>query len=96
MTSKPIYNQFHAIIKGRVQGVGYRVFALEAARKFDVSGWVRNLPNGSVEVEAFGDEVILTDFLTELYKGPINGHVEDIDISWDHREYDSDSFEIRR
>lgn len=90
------YNSFHAVVVGRVQGVGYRVFTLQAAQRHSIKGWVRNLPNRSVEVVAEGDELDLTEFLTELYKGPILSHVEDIKLTWDRTESTHTQFEIRR
>ena len=90
------YNTFHGIVKGRVQGVGYRVYTMESARRHGVVGWVKNLADRSVEVYAQGDDLSLTELLTDLYKGPINGHVEDIDITWSRVEIEATNFEIRR
>lgn len=89
-------NCFHAIVKGRVQGVGYRVFTREAAVRLNCTGWVRNRNDGTVEVYAEGDELTLTDFLTELHKGPPWGHVEDIDIEWKCSGQEEDRFRILR
>ncbi len=58
------------IVRGRVQGVGYRYFALQAARELNVGGFARNLPDGSVEVLAEGDETALIAFETRLREGP--------------------------
>ena|SRR3989338_4779334 len=65
-------------IKGRVQGVGYRFFVSQTARKMSLSGWVRNLPDGGVEVEAQGEEKILEKFLIELKGGHPYSRVESI------------------
>ena len=89
-------NTFHAVIKGKVQGVGYRVFAMQSARHHGVRGWVRNREDGTVELHAEGDELVLTEFLTDLYRGPIMGHVADIDIVWSTAEQTHSGFEIRR
>ncbi|MBI1289775.1 acylphosphatase [bacterium] len=93
-TSLP--NAFRGIVKGRVQGVGYRVFAREAATRHRVGGWVRNLRDGTVEIYAEADEIILTEFLTDLYRGPIMGHVADIVLEWIVCEPSHQSFEILR
>ena len=67
-------------IKGRVQGVGYRWFAKETANQFNINGYVRNLPNGDVEVVAAGDEVDLDKFIIELNRGPGFAYVADMEI----------------
>jgi len=60
----------HFIIQGKVQGVGYRYFAAKEAKRLGVSGWVRNLPDGGVEVRAEADEQNLQDFEAALNRGP--------------------------
>ncbi|MCC6548037.1 acylphosphatase [Candidatus Sumerlaeota bacterium] len=98
MTREPEtqHNCFHATIKGRVQKVGYRVFTREAAMRFSITGWVKNLNDGSVEVFAEGEEVNLTEFLTELYRGPVLSHVQDIDLDWKSSEKQHEEFAILR
>jgi len=90
------HNVLHAIVKGNVQGVGFRVFTRGAALRHKCTGWVRNLENGNVEVYAEGDELDLTELLTDLYKGPPWAHVADIDMRWETRERQYDSFTIER
>ena len=58
------------VISGRVQGVGYRAFARQAARELGVTGWVRNLANGDVESHANGSAAELEDFEARLRAGP--------------------------
>jgi acylphosphatase len=58
------------ILKGRVQGVGFRYFVYREAQRFPVAGWVRNLDNGDVEVHAEADSEILRRFLDRVGKGP--------------------------
>ena len=65
-------------IKGRVQGVGYRLFVSQIARKMSLTGWVRNLSNGDVEAEAQGEDRILELFLLELKGGLPYARVESI------------------
>jgi acylphosphatase len=67
-----------AIVRGRVQGVGYRFFAERAARELDVRGWVRNLPDGSVEAVAEGEEDAITRFFDRLRQGPRGARVEQL------------------
>ena len=85
---------FKGIVMGRVQGVGYRVFARECARKRKVNGWVRNLADGNVEVWAEGEELELTEFLTDLYRGPVLGHITNIDLEWGEGEPRYSEFSI--
>ncbi len=68
------------VVKGRVQGVGYRQFAAEAARKLGLSGWVKNLVNGDVETEAQGNEGELSAYETQLRKGPALARVDVVNI----------------
>lgn len=93
---KKTINCFHGTVHGRVQRVGFRVFTRDAARRHDITGWVRNLPDGCVEVLAVGDEIALTEFLTEVYQGPVLSHVAHIDLDWRTTEEEFSSFDILR
>lgn len=52
--------------EGRVQGVGFRYTAKDLAKGFEVCGWVRNLPDGSVEMQVMGEDREVMDFIHEL------------------------------
>lgn len=67
------------LIRGRVQGVGFRWFAREAAERLGVEGWVRNLADGRVEAEAQGTTEQLTSFVRELKEGHPYAQVEGIE-----------------
>ena len=54
------------IFEGRVQGVGFRYTVKDLARGFDVRGWVKNLPEGSVELQVTGEAVEVDDFIREI------------------------------
>jgi acylphosphatase len=69
----------HALVRGRVQGVGFRWFVRECARELGIRGWVRNRGDGSVEVEAEGDVGSLERLRQMLWKGPSGAHVNAID-----------------
>ena len=83
------------IIQGLIQGVGYRFFAIEQARKYNIRGYVRNLPDGCVEVIAEGDKGMLNDFIKRLRIGPPSGHVTGIDVKWHEEEYGFTDFDVR-
>jgi len=59
-----------AIITGRVQGVSYRASASDEARRLGIVGWVRNRPDGAVELEAEGDADKITALLVWCEEGP--------------------------
>lgn len=67
------------IVKGRVQGVGFRYFAIRAAREAGVVGTVRNLADGNVEAIAEGEPAALSDFRAALEQGPSYAHVTQVD-----------------
>jgi acylphosphatase len=69
-----------AVVRGRVQGVGYRFFAMRAARELGLNGWVRNLPDGSVETFAEGEEESLAQYVKRLGYGPLTGRVDGVDV----------------
>ena len=68
------------IVQGRVQGVGYRYFAEDAARGLGVAGWVRNLPGGEVEVLARVDSASKPRLLAALREGPRMARVERLNV----------------
>jgi acylphosphatase len=71
-------SQLHVRVSGVVQGVGFRWFVRERARRLGLAGWVRNLPDGSVEVAAAGNEKQLQLFRAELQQGPRGAAVEQL------------------
>jgi acylphosphatase len=70
-----------AVVRGRVQGVGFRYFTRDRARAHGLTGWVRNMPDGNVEFEAQGVSRDVDVFVAEIRKGPGLSHVEDITIN---------------
>jgi acylphosphatase len=71
---------FQAVVRGRVQGVGFRYFARQRAEVRGVRGFVRNLPDGSVEVHAEGKGEAMNAFESDLRQGPSFGRVDDATI----------------
>jgi acylphosphatase len=82
------------LIKGRVQGVGYRYFALDAAQALGLTGWVRNLPEGGVEFFAQGEARDLERFVDQLKIGPPMSRVEEILTSNAQPDAELDDFVI--
>ncbi|MBI5243925.1 MAG: acylphosphatase [Elusimicrobia bacterium] len=68
----------HLLIRGRVQGVGYRWFARDAAAGLGVAGFVRNLPDGRVEIEAEAGSAAVASFVRELKTGLPFARVDEI------------------
>lgn len=69
-------------IYGRVQLVMYRDFAKRKADRFGIKGFVRNLPDGSVEAFGAGKREDLERWLRKLRRGPLLAHVDRVDESW--------------
>ena len=70
----------HYLIAGRVQGIGFRYFTSDIAARENVNGWVRNLPDGRVEIEAEGDAEALGRFERSVRQGPRGGRVDSVEI----------------
>ena len=66
------------VVAGRVQGVGFRYFTLEAARRQGLHGTVRNLDDGRVEIEVEGDADAVIRFERDIRRGPIGARVDDV------------------
>jgi acylphosphatase len=84
----------HMIVHGRVQGVGFRFFVREQATRLGVKGWVKNLPDGTVEIEAQGEKSQLEKLIDQVKQGPSFGNVDDININWKSPESSFSSFSI--
>ena len=69
---------FHFLVRGRVQGVGFRWFVHREASELELRGWVRNTEDGDVEVVAAGDEQNLAELRTSLQKGPRGSRVDQV------------------
>lgn len=81
-------------IEGIVQGVGYRFFTQDKAREYGLTGYVKNMYDGSVEIYAEGDKNVLDNFIKDLKVGPGMSRVERIDVQWIKAENQYESFTI--
>jgi acylphosphatase len=86
---------FTCIVSGRVQGVGFRYFARNKALELNLTGWVRNLPDGSVEVTASGPVLELERLLHCLREGPVGSRVQKVELQWLPEPQEFRGFEIR-
>lgn len=77
----PVHVARRYVIGGRVQGVGFRYFTAAAAAREGVSGWVRNLADGRVEIAAEGDAEAVDRFERAVRHGPPHARVEGVDVT---------------
>lgn len=84
----------HVRVTGRVQGVFFRAWVRDRAEALDVSGWVRNCPDGRVEAHVEGEEAAVVEMIGHLRRGPPAARVEDVRL-WDVELCDFDGFEVR-
>ena len=90
------HQRLYALVSGLVQGVSYRAFTQRQAQRLTVSGWVRNLPDGRVELVAEGPPAALTELVARLREGPPASHVTLVDDRWGAPTGEFARFEIRR
>jgi acylphosphatase len=71
----------HIIITGHVQGVGFRSSTVRRANQLNLKGWIRNLPNGSVEAIIEGDEETVDNLIRWCNRGPTMARVHEIKVN---------------
>ena len=86
----------HAVVHGKVQGVGFRAFTHWHAQEKGLLGWVQNCQDGTVEVEAEGRQESLESFIKLLEKGPPFSTVTKVDVDWKAANRQTYEFTIRR
>jgi acylphosphatase len=84
----------YAVVQGRVQGVGFRYWVLSQAQKLGITGWVRNLRDGRVELEAEGTDDQLFELEQLLWKGPSLSRVDDVHVKYSDVEKNYPRFQI--
>jgi acylphosphatase len=83
------------LVTGRVQGVGFRWFVLRLAQREALGGFVRNLPDGRVEVIASGDQAALERLLAALREGPPHAYVAGVSVTEEPAAAPASRFEIQ-
>lgn len=87
--------RFQARIHGYVQGVSFRYYALRQAQMLELTGYVRNCEDGSVEVVAEGPREAAERLLSWLHSGPSSAEVQRVDVEWQQPKGKSVRFEVR-
>lgn len=89
--------QKHLKIKGRVQGVGFRYFTVKQAEDLGLTGWVKNIADGSVDVVIEGSKKQIEQMISRLHKGPVSARVSDvIEIKQKEAQENYTTFSVRR
>lgn len=82
------------IVKGLVQGVGFRFFTVQEAQDLNLLGTVKNLPNGAVEVIAEGEKSMVHTLIKNLRVGPRHSRVTSVDVEWQEPQNDFTTFRV--
>lgn len=94
--TEPDKARVHLTVSGRVQGVFYRAATREKAASMDVTGWVRNLDDGRVEIVAEGIRADLEELAAWCQEGPPRADVASVAASWGEATGEFTAFEIER
>ncbi|MCG8377818.1 MAG: acylphosphatase [Chlorobiales bacterium] len=81
-------------VKGLVQGVGFRMFIERSASRLGLKGWVRNLPGGSVEIDAQGPAGLVNELLDEVKTGPPASKVSSVTVAEQQPDYSRTDFTV--
>ncbi len=85
----------HLVIQGRVQGVSFRYHTMQEARILGLTGWVRNLWDGRVEVLIAGDEDAVKQMIEWCQQGPPSAVVENVEVAWEEPAAEFNNFRVR-
>lgn len=86
--------QLHALFCGTVQGVGFRYTACAIARRHPVTGFVRNLSDGNVELVSEGEESVLQSFLKDIRESSLSEYIRNVEVEWKPAENRFRNFSI--
>lgn len=84
------------VVRGSVQGVGFRYYVMQKAQEMRLKGFVQNLPNGEVEAVVEGDKLFIDDIYRAMQRGPTKAKVNDHAIQWMDPKNDFRTFMIKR
>lgn len=85
----------HIFVSGRVQGVYYRSNTKKIAEKLDLKGWVKNLPDGRVEIICEGEKEKIEKIIRWAKRGPLLAKVNGVEVNWEEYQGEFKGFEIR-
>jgi acylphosphatase len=83
------------VVSGRVQGVGFRYFTEAEAAREGIHGWVRNLPDGRVEISAEGEADAIERFERHISHGPRGARVSDVQVHEELPEHRTTGFSVK-
>jgi acylphosphatase len=89
------HERLHALVRGHVQGVSFRDYTQQEALRLSLQGWVRNQPDGAVEVTAEGPRPSLEQLLAFLHQGPPDARVAAVQSEWAPAHGDLGPFDIQ-
>ena len=85
----------HVFVSGRVQGVFFRSETKHKADRYDVKGWVRNLPDDRVEAVFEGEEEAIKALIEFCKRGPLGARVTNVDLRWENYTGEFDDFKMK-
>ncbi len=87
--------RIHLVYSGRVQGVGFRFTTESIALSLGIVGWVKNLPDGRVEVLGEAEEKTLVRFLEKIRNGPMKPYIRGVKTTWGEPTGEFEDFRVR-
>ncbi|TGN17066.1 acylphosphatase [Leptospira idonii] len=93
---KSIEKKARIVVRGTVQGVGFRYYIMQKAQEMRLKGYTQNLPNGEVEAVVEGDQLFIEDLYRAMQRGPTKAKVKDHIIEWGEPKGQFRTFSIKR
>jgi acylphosphatase len=89
-----MYVRAHIMVSGIVQGVGYRYFVLKQARRMELTGRVKNVPSGDVEIDVEGPRGLIEDLIQLLWTGNPWATVSNVAVDWEKYKGEYKGFDV--